>query len=204
MIRSCYQFSLYKQSFKLVIMGQQDKWVGVILILSQVLAHVQSYRNSPVINLSTTKSIAFDSIVWINWKFMKKSGLWNRFCYRGVWGFFFLPLTFGNISPFLVCVYVLVAQLCPTLCDPMACSPPSSSLHGILQSRILEWVANSFSRGSSWPRVQTQVCQLAVRLFTIWATRKAHLLSLLCSTNQVKYQKGRLQRIFRRLILSSS
>ena len=58
MIRSCYQFSLYKQSFKLVIMGQQDKWVGVILILSQVLAHVQSYWNS--------QSIVFDSIVWIN------------------------------------------------------------------------------------------------------------------------------------------
>ena len=42
-----------------------------------------------------------------------------------------------------------VAQLCPTLCDPVDCSPPGSSLHGILQARILEWVAISFSRGSS-------------------------------------------------------
>ena len=42
-----------------------------------------------------------------------------------------------------------VAQLCPTLCDPMDCSLPGSSLHGILQARVLEWVAISFSRGSS-------------------------------------------------------
>ena len=44
-----------------------------------------------------------------------------------------------------VCVCTLVAQLCPTLCDPMDCSPPGSSVHGILQARILEWVAISFS-----------------------------------------------------------
>ena len=44
-----------------------------------------------------------------------------------------------------------VAQSCPTLCDPVDCSPPGSSAHGILQSRILEWVAISFSRGSSRP-----------------------------------------------------
>ena len=45
----------------------------------------------------------------------------------------------------------------PTLCDPMDCSPPGSSVHGILQARILEWVTTSFSRGSSWPRDQTCV-----------------------------------------------
>ena len=45
-----------------------------------------------------------------------------------------------------------VAQSCPILCDPMDCSPPGSSLHGIFQLRILEWVAISFSRGSSQPR----------------------------------------------------
>ena len=43
----------------------------------------------------------------------------------------------------------LVAKLCLTLCDPMDCSPSGSSVHGILQARILEWVAISFSRGSS-------------------------------------------------------
>ena len=48
-------------------------------------------------------------------------------------------------------------MLGPTLCNPMDCSPPGSSVHGILQARILEWVAISFSRGSSQPRDQTQV-----------------------------------------------
>ena len=48
-------------------------------------------------------------------------------------------------------VKVLVAQSCPTLCDPMDCNPPGFSVHGHLQARILEWVAIPFSRGSSWP-----------------------------------------------------
>ena len=50
-----------------------------------------------------------------------------------------------------------VAQSCPTLCNPMDCSPPSSSIHGIFQARIVEWVAISFSRGSFPPRNQTRV-----------------------------------------------
>ena len=54
-------------------------------------------------------------------------------------------------------VKVLVAQLCLTLCDPMDCSPPGSSAHGILQARVLEWVAIPFSRGSSQPKDQTWV-----------------------------------------------
>ena len=45
-----------------------------------------------------------------------------------------------------------VAQSCPALCDPMDCSPPGSTIHGILQARVLEWGAISFSRGSSQPR----------------------------------------------------
>ena len=52
---------------------------------------------------------------------------------------------------------MLVAQLCLTLCDPMDCSPPGSSVHGILQARILQWLAISFSRGSSPPRDQTLI-----------------------------------------------
>ena len=60
-----------------------------------------------------------------------------------------------------------VAQSCPTLCDPMDCSLPGSSVHGIFQARILEWVAISFSRGSSQPRDQTRVSLIAGRRFTI-------------------------------------
>ena len=61
---------------------------------------------------------------------------------------------------------VLVAQSCPTLCYSMDCSPPGSSVHGILQARILEWVAITFSRGSSWPRDWTQASCIAGRFFT--------------------------------------
>ena len=58
-------------------------------------------------------------------------------------------------------------QSCPTLCDPMDCSPPDPSVHGILQVRILEWVAIFFFRGSSQPRDQTQVSHIAGRLYRL-------------------------------------
>ena len=69
---------------------------------------------------------------------------------------------------------MLVAQLCPTLCDAMDCSLPGSSVHGLLQARILEWVAISFSRGSSQPRDQTKGSRVAGRFFMIWATGEAY------------------------------
>ena len=70
-------------------------------------------------------------------------------------------------------VYMLVAQLCLTLCDPKDCSPPGSSVHGILQARMLEWVAIPFSRASSWPRDQTCISSMAGRFLTVWDTREA-------------------------------
>ena len=66
-----------------------------------------------------------------------------------------------------------IAQSCPTLCNPMDCSPPGSSIHGILQARILRWVAISFSRGSSLPRDRTQISRIAGRPFNPWVTREA-------------------------------
>ena len=74
-------------------------------------------------------------------------------------------------TEFYECAW-LVAQLYPALCNPMDCSPPGSSVHGILQARILEWVAISFSRGSSWPWDRTQVSCIAGEFFTVWATRE--------------------------------
>ena len=77
-----------------------------------------------------------------------------------LFSYFLLPWTFLFLFIFLL-KYVCAAaaakslQLCPSLCDPMDCSSPGSSVHGILQARILEWVAMPFSRGSSWPRDST-------------------------------------------------
>ena len=56
-------------------------------------------------------------------------------------------------------------QSCPTLCGPTDYSPSGSSVYGILQARVLEWVATSFSRGSSWPKDQTRVSYIAGRFF---------------------------------------
>ena len=69
-----------------------------------------------------------------------------------------------------------VAQSCLTLCDPMDCSLPGSSVHGIFQARVLEWIAISFSSGSSRPRDRTQVPCIVDRRFTIWATKEVHLI----------------------------
>ena len=82
------------------------------------------------------------------------------------------PLILKPMSLALLSVCVLVAQSCLTLCSSTDRSPPGSSVHGILQARILQWVAVPFFRGSSQPRDQTQVSHIAGRLFTIWAKRK--------------------------------
>ena len=76
-----------------------------------------------------------------------------------------------NMVKFMLSVFLCsVAQLCLTLCDP--CSwprPPGSSVHGIFQARMLQWVAISSSRGSSLPRDRSRVSCIAGRFFTTWA-----------------------------------
>ena len=77
-----------------------------------------------------------------------------------------------------------------TLCDPMDCSPPGSSVHGILQVRILEWVTIPFSRGSSWPRDRTWVSCIAGRFFTIWATRRLYSVMILTNKSALFIMSG--------------
>ena len=60
-----------------------------------------------------------------------------------------------------------VSQLCPTLCDPIDHDLPDSSIYGIFQARVLEWVAIAFSKGSSRLRDRTWVCSIAGRCFTV-------------------------------------
>ena len=83
------------------------------------------------------------------------------------------PLSFPSL-PFKC---VLVAQSCPALWDPMDYSLPGSFFHGIIQARILEWVAILFSRGSPQPRDRTQVYRITGGFFTNWATREDQSLS---------------------------
>ena len=84
------------------------------------------------------------------------------------------PLFFKLI---LHCILSEVPQSYPTLCDTMDCSLPGSSVHGIFQARILEWVAISFSRRSSRPRDWTWFSRIVGRCITIWATREVYWLN---------------------------
>ena len=85
-----------------------------------------------------------------------------------------LQMFFRNRTPIFPCV-CLAAQLCPTLCDPVDCNPPASSVHGILQARTLEWVAMPVSSGSSRPRDWTRVL-LGRQILYHWATQEAQSL----------------------------
>ena len=80
---------------------------------------------------------------------------------------------YGNQYGSSCCCCCWGAQSCPTLCDPIDGSPPGSPVPGILQARVLEWIAISFSKGSSRPRNRTRVSRIAGRRFTVWATREA-------------------------------
>ena len=91
------------------------------------------------------------------------------------------------LNPFLspktssptLCVYVSGAKSSQSLCDPTDCIPPGFSVHGILQARILEWIAFPFSRESSQPRDWTWVSRIVGRFFTVWATWEAYLIGQL-------------------------
>ena len=71
-----------------------------------------------------------------------------------------------------------VPELCLTLCDPTDCGLPGSSVHGIFPAIVLEWIAISFSRGSSQPRDPTRVSRIVDRRFTVWATVKLQFSSV--------------------------
>ena len=107
----------------------------------------------------------------------------EKLTWKSFWG---VPLLLGwNTSVFILiplatkyhqmfnnfCCCCLVDKLCPTPCDPMNCSPPGSSVHGISQARMLEWVVISSSRGSSWLRDQTHISSTGRRVLYCWATR---------------------------------
>ena len=85
----------------------------------------------------------------------------------------FVHFLIGWFFFFFILYVCLVTQSCLTPCDPMDCSPPGSSVPGILQTRILEWVAIPFSRGSSRPRDRIRVSCITGRFFTVWDTREA-------------------------------
>ena len=112
---------------------------------------------------------------WILWMYLV--GVFpKKAMFSQIWGKYWWRLQRMSRSPLpasnkpLYHAYVMhvcmcacwVTQLCPNLCNPMDCSPPGSSIHGIFLARILEWVAVSYSRGSSQPRDQTHVSCISI------------------------------------------
>ena len=103
--------------------------------------------NSAFSQNGTTGNV-FIILPWINYKIYNKS----------------------VIKTLCMCVHAKSLQLYPTLYDHMDCSPPGSSVHGILQARILEWVAMSFSRESSWPRDRIHVSYVSSIGRRVWSS----------------------------------
>ena len=87
----------------------------------------------------------------------------------------FLIYLYKQLNYLMKTEWCLVTKSCLTLCDPMDCSPPGSSVHGISQARILEWDAISFSNGYSRPRDWTQVSCIGRWILYYWAIREAGL-----------------------------
>ena len=95
-----------------------------------------------------------------NWDIRMYASCWRWHIYNVVLSFnmehfywnYHLEMEFVTDCSIASCMHAQLLQLCLILCDPMDCSLPGSSVHGILQAGILEWIAMASSRGSSWPR----------------------------------------------------
>ena len=138
-----------------------------------------------ILGSGRTRSVSF-------WPFLNSSGWWwlissiflirischkttHANSYYGAWPGWAVSVSMLPLTMVYVCVCVLVAQSCPTICNFMDCSLPGSCVRGILQKwRTMKWAAISFCRGSSWSKNRVQVSCTAGRVFTIWATRETH------------------------------
>ena len=119
--------------------------------------------------LDQTNKIAKKDLLGTIWKIRLSSGGYTRELHNVKFSSFdsciWISLLLEN-SYWGMCMHAKSLQSCLTLCDPMDYSLPGSSVHGILQARILEWIAISFSRGCSWPRDWTWVSCIAGGFFT--------------------------------------
>ena len=98
-----------------------------------------------------------------------------------------LRTNFQNKKQKLLCIYewLIVAQSCPTLCDPMDCSPPGSSVHGILQARILECVAILFSNLHLYCTINGMFCNKIYQLWLFFLNLNAHILVLTINVSRL-------------------
>ena len=135
---------------------------------------------STIMNLSHWQEIPAQTtgpVTWLLVVFLSSSNLQLTLLHVHTQMIVFISSSLGQQKPLKWSCSVKwteVAQSCPSLFDSMDSGLPGSAVHGILQARILEWAAISFSWGSSQPRDRTQVSCIADRPFTIRATREPH------------------------------
>ena len=165
--------------------GQMHVWVNFMLTCSLYLQWFSLLSCRSVTGTQWVSTSKAHGTVPDKWPAFKKVTLIPLFSFVPV--FLHFPCHFQICFPSLRSILFLLpcsvhlycclaTQLCLTLCNPTrGCSPPGSSVYGILQARILEWVDMPSSRASSQPRDRTQVSHIAGRFFTIWATREATL-----------------------------
>ena len=104
--------------------------------------------------------------------------IWRKILYGYIFHSFHLYLKSNCLKQYHI-IYCCESRSCSVMSDswqPHDCSLLGSSVHGILQARVPEWLAIPFSRASSWPRDWTHVSCIAGRFFTVWITREAQLL----------------------------
>ena len=129
---------------------------------------------------------------WLRTTMIEDKLDWGGGMRSDFWGFFFFFLPRNKV----IKMYVAVVQSLSSvwLWDSMECSPPGSSVHGISQARILEWVAMSSSRGYSPPRDQTCVSCIGRRILYHWATREAIKIYALVLKRAMKSYQGHKRR----------
>ena len=153
------------QMFKLVLEKAEEPEIKLPTSTESWKKQESSRKTSISALLTMPKPLT----VWIT---INYGNFWERWEYQTTW-----PASWETY------MQVRKQQLDLDSLQPVDCSPPSSSIHGILQARILEWVAISFSRGSSWPRDRTWVSHIGGRCFNLWAMH-----GLICREHHVKCQ----------------
>ena len=145
-------------------------WINVTCFLHNLISYTTSCSQTTVVPWMILKINHLSQALMCIWPCISVEYLmWKWSVLRIMW----------IVFTYLACMHAKSLPLCLTLCNPMDFTPPGSSVHGILQARILEWVAMPFSRGSSWPRDRTQVSRLAGGFFTYWAIRESILCTLI-------------------------
>ena len=134
-----------------VFLSGEVKITRPVVLRNLLISELQQSEVSPEHNKKAINHISLLKTLLLQWS----PGLaYSRLCSSSA-------ISWERVGIACVWVHAKLLQLCLTLCDPMDCSPPGSSVHAILQARIPEWVAVSSFRGSSWPKNRTCISYLA-------------------------------------------